>query len=129
MTTAYQRIENDLYKITGITNSYGKPFNDRDKPRKKSISWMKEWRKSKLYRNSNQQMILYYDLGETLEKEELPMITQHQKRIAKRVYRIYEPLERDSLAINREAKINDFKLISQYQVEKLREIALVVLSE
>ena len=53
MTTAYQRIENDLYKITGITYSYGKPFNDRDKPRKKSISWMKEWRKSKLYRNSN----------------------------------------------------------------------------
>ena|SRR5687768_4153151 len=112
MTTAYQRIENDLYKMTSITYSYGKPFNDRDKPRKKSISWMKEWKKSKLYRNSNQQMILYYDLGETLKKEELPMITQHQKRIAKRVYRIYEPLERDSLAINREAKINNFKLIS-----------------
>src|SRR5688572_25988695 len=128
MTTSYQRIEQDLLENIQNKRTLERPYSHFDKPKRKTEKWRKEFRRAKYHNRKVDLKILYYYLGETLEQEELPRsITDHERRIAKRIFSIHEPIGPESL--NKNANIADYKNLKQNGIKTLRDRALEVLSE
>jgi len=128
MEISYQRIEQDLLKNIQNKRILERPYSYFDKPKRKVEKWRKEIRRAKYHNRKVDLKTLYYYLGETLEQEELPRsITDHERRIAKRIFSIHEPIGPESL--NENAIIADYKNLKQEKIKTLREKALEVLSE
>jgi hypothetical protein len=128
MSTAYQRIENDLLGNIQNTRTVPRPYKERDKSSIKQKKWRNEMRRAKYQNSLTTMKILYYYLGETLENDELKRkFSEHVRKTAKRIHRIHEPIGVEYL--NGSATIADYRAIKISQLEVLREIALNVLSE
>jgi hypothetical protein len=128
MSTAYQRIKNDLLRNIQNTRTVPRPYKERDKSSIKQQKWRNEMRRAKYQNSLTTMKILYYYLGETLENDELKRkFSEHERKTAKRIHRIHEPIGVEYL--NGSATIADYRAIKISQLEVLREIALNVLSE
>jgi hypothetical protein len=128
MSTAYQRIENDLLENVQNIRTVPRPYKERDKSSIKQQKWKNEMRRAKYQNSLTTMKVLYYYLGETLENDELKRkFSEHERKAAKRIHRIHEPIGVEYL--NGSATIADYRAIKISQLEALRGIALDVLSE
>lgn len=126
----YQNILADLITNPSITKIiYPRPYQLHDLPDIKAKLWNAEWRRAKTFINKNRQKILLYYLGETLGEQDLRgPISTYNKKIAKRIFNIFEPLGEQQL-LSSKVKISDFDKISHREFLDLRNEALRVLSE